>query len=339
MRLLPCLLATLLVSACAGPATDPTAPPPPDDVEAWNARFPQGRWVRAWGESTRSARQASLDARGQVAERMSSSITSESSSLARAVMRDTDVSDFQELQSEVRTTSTFHRAEMIRVVEPTAHEDGGTFRVLAVLDRNEVARAIQLEYDEVAAAWRPGASLHGPLPEWTAGWHRSREQFPRLLATAAESQAVSGLYPAGFTQDRARWEAIHASRDSVLRATEIVVELAPFEGIDATELAERLSAGFSRLGITARAGVCAGRDTSLRLRPRIESRQVIGEVLQLQLEGTIGRCEGAPWSEVAIAGSAMRGAGRDPASDLLRNMTPEAVASLLAESLGHVLPL
>lgn len=338
MRPLPILLALLLASGCSGPVTDPNAPPPPDAVEAWNARFPEGRWVRAWGESTRSARQAELDARGQVAERMSSSITSESSSLARAVMRDSEVADYQELQSEVRSTSTFQRAQMIRVVEPTAHEEDGVHRVLAVLDRNEVARAIQLDYDAVATRWRPSAALHGPLPEWTAGWHRSRELFPDLLATAAEAQAVSGLYPAGFSEDRARWESIHAERDSVLRATEIVLELAPQEAVDAGELVERLSAAFARLGVTARPGRCVGGETSLQLSPELESRQVIGEVVQMQLEGSIGPCGEAPWSDVAVAGPAMRGAGRDAMSDLLQNMTAEAMAPLLVESLGHVLP-
>lgn len=332
------LSAVLLLAACSGPATDPTAPPPPDDTEAWNARFPQGRWVRSWGESTRSARDAALDARGQVAGQMQSSITSESRSLARAVMRDTEVSDFQELELEVRSTSTFRRAELIRIVEATVHEDDGIHRVLAVLDRREVARAVQLDYDAVAARWRPSAVLEGPLPEWTAGWHRCREGVPQLLAAAAEAQAVSGLYPAGFSEDRGRLAAVHAARDSVLRATELVIEFSGGEAIDAGELAERLSAGFARLGVTARAGTCDADEVSLRLLPRLESRKVIGEVLRLQLDGTIGACGQAPWSEVSLAGPAMRGAGRDPKADLLRNMTAKELAPVLVESLGHVLP-
>ena len=229
-------------------------------------------------------------------------------------------------------------AELIRVVEATAHVDEGVHRVLAVLDRHEVARAVQLDYDAVAARWRPSAALHGPLPEWTAGWHRCREELPDLLATAAEAQAVSGLYPAGFSQDRARWVRIHAARDSVLRSTDIVVEFATVDGFDTGELAERLSAAFAQLGVTARTGECSSDDVSLLLSPDLESRQVIGEVLRLRLDGTIGPCGEAAWSELSLEGPPMRGAGRDPRTDLLRNMTAEALAPLLVESLGHVLP-
>jgi hypothetical protein len=333
------LVACLLAAACAGPATDPTAPPSPDDVDAWNARFAGERWVRAWGESRQSSRQAALDARGQIAEQVSSSITAESRSLARATMRDSEVEDFQDLRSDVRTTATFERAELIRVVENTAHEKDGVYRVMAVLDRQEVARAIQLEYDRVAATWRPSAALSGPLPDWTAGWYRCRDGFPEVLAAAAESHAVSGLYPAGFSNDRDRWEALLAARDSVLRDTEIVLELGAVGEIDASELAERLSAAFASLGVTASPGTCSAGDVALRLQPVLESRQVIGRVLSLELDGTIGPCHGPIWSELSLSGPDMRGAGRDPASDLMQNLTTETLASLLTESVGHILPV
>lgn len=335
--LLGILIATFL-SACSGPVTDPMAPPAPDDTQAWNARFPSGRWVRAWGESASSRRDAALDAKAQVAEQMRSSISSETTSLARAVMRDTDVTDFQELESQVRSTATFERAELIRTVEATEHEDDGIHRILAVLDRNEVARAIQLDYDEVAEGWRPSAALSGPLPEWSAGWHRCRQGFPAVLAAAAEAQAVSGLYPAGFSADRARWDAVHAARDSVLRATEIVMQLTPTDGVDIGELAERLGAGFARLGVTARTGTCNPGEVSLHLEPLLESRQVIGPILSLELNGTIGPCNAPAWSNVSLSGSAMRGEGRNPNANLMRNITAEALAPVLVESLGHILP-
>jgi hypothetical protein len=254
-------------------------------------------------------------------------------------MRDSEAEDFQDLRSEVRTTATFDRAELIRVVEGTAHEKSGVFRVMAVLDRQEVARAIQLEYDRVAATWRPSAAVSGSLPEWTAGWYRCRDGFPEVLAAAAESHAISGLYPAGFAKDRYRWESMLASRDSVLRDTELVLELGPTEEIDARELAERLSAAFASLGVTASPGTCSPGDVRLRLNPVLESRQVIGRVLSLELDGTIGPCDGPIWSELSLSGPQMRGAGRDPAADLMQNLTAESLASLLTESLGHVLPV
>ena len=77
---------------------------------------------------------------------------------------------------------------------------------------------------------------------------------------------------------------------------------------------------------------------SLQLEPVLESRQVIGRVLSLELDGTIGPCDEAAWSNVSLSGGAMRGEGRDPGEDLLRNMTAEEMGPVLVGSLGHVLP-
>ena len=79
----------------------------------------------------------------------------------------------------------------------------------------------------------PAPRSPGPLPEWTAGWHRCREGFPAVLAAAAEARATSGLYPGGFDSDRGLWEAVHTARDSMLRFTEIVMEIEPVSDIDA----------------------------------------------------------------------------------------------------------
>jgi hypothetical protein len=124
----------------------------------------------------------------------------------------------------------------------------------------------------------------------------------------------------------------------VLRSTEIVLEIEPVSSIDVGELAERASAAFARLGVTARAGKCGSGDVALRLTPDLKSRQVIGRVLSLELDGTIGPCDASAWSEVSLSGSAMRGEGRDPEANLLRNMSAEALEPLIVESLGHVLP-
>ena len=333
----------LILGACAGPATDPSTLPSPDDTQAWSGRFPQSRWVRGWGESNRSAREAELDAKAQVASQVRSSITAETTSLARAVMRDDEVHDFQDLMSEVRTTTTFSRAELIRIVEPTAHQADDVHRVLAVLDRRELARAFQMDYDDVAASWRPSfAALDaasGDLPEWTAAWHRCRDGFARVLGIAAETRAASGLDPAGYGSDLMMWRIANAGRDSVLQSTEIVMDIGPVDGLDAHELAERLVSGFAQLGVTARTGDCRRSEAALRLTPHLSSHQVIGRVLSLELRGEIGPCgDERSWSEVSLAGSAMRGEGRDPEGDLLRSMTPEAVALILSESLGHLLP-
>jgi len=338
------ILVLLILGGCAGPATDPGALPAPDDMQAWTERFPQNRWVRGWGESNRSAREAELDAKAQVANQVRSSITAETTSLARAVMQDDEVHDFQDLVSEVRSTTTFSRAELIRIVEPTVHEVDQVHRVLAVLDRRELARAFQMDYDDVAASWRPSFSAlnaaSGDLPEWTAAWNRCRDGFGRVLGVAAETRAVSGLNPAGYGSDQAMWRRANASRDSVLQYTEIVMDIGPVDGLDSRELAERLVSGFAQLGVTARTGDCRPSEASLRLTPHLSSRQVIGSVLSLELQGEIGPCgDSQSWYEVRLAGSAMRGEGRDPEGDLLRSMTPEAVALILTESLGHLLPL
>ena len=343
LRIVPLLTTLLLVVACAGPETDPNALPAPEDTKAWASRFPNSHWVTAWGVSETSFREAEQDAKAQVAAQVRSSITAETTSLARAVMRDDEVTDFQELVSEVRTTTTFTRAQLIRRVDASVHQEGDQRKVLAVLDRHELARVLQGDYDTAAVAWRQAADgldlARGDLPAWTVAWHRFRGGFAEVLATAAETRAVTGLNPQGYTADQARWAAGHAARDSVLRHTQIVLVLAPTVGLDPAELAERLSAAFVELGVGARAGNCVRGDEALRLEPVLTSRSVIGRVVSLELRGTFGPCTGGlVWSEVVISGSALRGDGRDPEADLLRSLTPEALAPLLRESLGHVVP-
>jgi hypothetical protein len=343
-RLILLLAATTLLGACGGPpADDPFALPAPDDTAGWADRFRADRWVTAWGLSTASFREAEQDARAQVAAQVQSSITAETTSLARAVMRDDEVSDFQELVSEVRTTTTFTRAQLIRRVDQTVHVEDGVHKVLAVLDRHELATHLQDDYDAVASAWRRAADglapVRGDLPAWTVAWHRFRGGFAEVLATAAETRAATGLNPQGYTADQARWSAGHAARDSVLRSTVVVLSVAPEAGLDPVELAERLAAGFAELGVTTRVGACARGDRVLRLQPTLTSRTVIGRVVSLELRGTFGPCTGGlVWSEVAIDGAALRGDGRDPEADLLASMTPEALAPLLRASLGHVIP-
>jgi len=258
------------------------------------------------------------------------------------VMRDEEENDFQELISEVTTTTNFSHAELIRVVDASAHVTGGTHKVLAVLDRHDLARVLQDEYEADATTWRSAAGsldlAAGDPAAWTAAWHRYREGFAEVVAKAAATRAATGRDPDGYRDDRRRWEHAHATRDSVLRHLDLVLVLAPDPELDQAELAERLGAGLAHLGVTARGGACRPGDAALRLEPRLTWTTVIGKVVSLELRGTIGPCDGAPWSEVVIAGSALRGDGRDPTADLLASMTPEALAPLLRESLGHVVP-
>jgi len=339
--LLPVIL--IMFGACSRPETDPYALPAPDDTKAWAQRYPTSDWFSAWGTSTTSFTEAVMDAQAQVAAQVRSSITAETTSLARAIMRDNEVTDFQELISEVRTTTTFTRAQLIQRVDATLHIEGDQHLVMAVLDKQLLARTLQGDYDTAAAKWRPAAAgldrHNGDLPGWTVAWHRFRGGFAELLSTAAETRATTGLYPAGYRQDQATWAAGHAARDSVLGSTRIVLQLAPTEGLDPVELSERLAAAFAELGVGTRMGNCKRGDETLRLEPVLTSHRVIGRVVSLELRGTFGPCTGGlTWSEVAISGSALRGDGREPEADLLRSMTPEVVAPLLKESLGHVIP-
>ena len=333
----------IALSGCAGTYDDPNAPPAPDDIAGWARRFPESRWTTAWGTSSESARDADLDARAQVSARVRSSIRAETTSLARAVMRNEDVNDFQELISEVTTTTEFSRAELIRAVDASAHHEDGQYRVLAVLDRHELASILQADYDEAAVSWRSvGIALddaRGDLPAWTAAWHRYRGEFAGVVAVAGEIRGTTGLNPDGYRSDQARWRSAHADRDSVLGNLDLVLVLAPVEGLDIAELSERLAAGFAQLGVTARGGRCGAGAATLRLEPQLTWTTVIGKVVSLELRGTIGPCAGDEvWSEVVIAGSALRGDGRDPTGDLLESMTAEELGPLLEESLGHVVP-
>jgi len=336
-----CACGVLLVG-CAGSRPDPARSPAPGDVEGWARALPRSTYLTAWGSSTESSREAGLDAQAQVAAQVSSSLTAETTSIARAVMHDTEITDFQELVSEVRTTTRFEHAELIRLVEPTRHEVGGEHRVLAALRRSDLARVLQEDYDTAAVGFRSSAAgldaAAGDLPGWTSAWARCRRSFASLVAAAAETRTGAGVDPFGFGADRATWERAHAARDSVLRDLDVVIDLAAHPEIDGDELGSRLRAGFAHLGVRAATAECRPGAVRLRLVPELVWTRIIGSVVSLELRGTVGPCSGDDWSEAVIAGPALRGEGRDPVADMLGGLTPEALAPELREALGHVIP-
>lgn len=329
-------------AGCAGTSPDPYAPPAPDDTEGWARALPRSTYVTAWGTSRESAREAALDAQAQVAAQVRSSLTAETRSIARAIMRDNEVTDFQELVSEVRTTTSFEHAELIRVVEPSRHEKNGEFLVLAALRRSDLARVLQEGYDTAAASFRPAAArldaAAGDPPGWTSAWAGVRRSFAVLVAAVAETRTGAGVDPAGFGADRATWRRAHAARDSVLESLDVVLDLAALPDLDGDDLAARLRAGLGHLGVRAATAECRPGSVRLALVPELETTRIIGEVVSLELRGAVGPCEGDIWSEVVIAGSVLRGDGRDPVADLLSGLTPEALAPELREALGHVIP-
>jgi hypothetical protein len=124
----------------------------------------------------------------------------------------------------------------------------------------------------------------------------------------------------------------------VLQDLDLVLDLAAHPDIDTDELAARLRAGLAGLGVRAATAGCRPGAVRLALDPELTITRIIGEVVSLELRGAIGPCGGNAWSEVVIAGRALRGDGRDPVADLLSGLTPEALAPELRESLGHVIP-
>jgi|GEM_PF-2204716 len=346
-RLLPvALLLTICLAAAGcggGPAArDSNALPAPDDIEGWNRRIPAGV-IAVWGMSDESPRQAELDAKAQVAATIQSTLESETTSFMAATMRDADVQDVQEMTSRVTVRTTFSRAELIRVVPGTAHHKDGVYRVMAGVERQELATALSADYEAASVRFRSNgellAGLTHELPAYTAAWSRTRDAYADVLARAVEVRTASRLDPAGLAADRDSWRRLEAERAALLNGLTVVIQLKEHPELNHQELAERLRAGFARLGVGASGSRCVPGAALLELEPILTWTRVIGRVCALELSGELRPCDGDDiWTEVEVSDSALRGEGRDPVGQLQRNLTPEILASLLRESLSHVIP-
>ena len=105
---------------------------------------------------------------------------------------------------------------------------------------------------------------------------------------------------------------------------EFALLLADHPQLNHEELSGRITRALTTLGLSVVGDSCKPGAVVLRVSPATTWTNVMGRVVQLELNGEVGFCDqGEPWSLFRIHGSEMRGEGRMPMIDLWQQQDPE----------------
>ena len=340
-------LLLLFLTACSGGGYNQSGStentPDPEDKTSWNARFPAGTYITAWGVSTESMRQAEQDAKAMVAAAVRSSIASELTSEMQSESFGGEIRDHQRLESITKIRTHFEHAELIRLVPPTAHHRKGEYWVMAALSRREAAEELMIPYREEAATFRFLAarldSLQDNPPGFTKTWQELKKHYKKMEPEAAEVRAVAGGNLPEIIRDDALYSGAQNSRLILLENLEFALLLAEHPQLNHEELSSRISAALATLGLSVVGDSCRPGAVGLKVSPETTWTNVMGRVVQLELKGEVGFCtKGEPWSLFRIHGSEMRGEGRTPMKDLWQQQDPDFLKDQLKMILTPYLP-
>lgn len=333
------LLALLFLVGCGGtPAakTDYSA----IKERSSGAQYSEAQYIVGHGISNTSQREADLDAKAQVAEQIRSSIRSETTAFAKAVIRNGSSDDSQVLTSKVQASAQFSRGEMIRIVPASRKFEKGQYQSVAQISRSELSQILIAEYEDAAIAFRQhdNPDLANDLAAFTSSWKQAKRAYTKMAATACEIQAViRGAYQP-FTIDRDLMQKFNQQRLTWLSNIHVAVRVRSGGNIDTYAMAESISGAMAELGLVADGNRCADGLLLLDLTPSVIWKKFYGtDVCEVTLSGNLKNCAtGNVLSEVSISG--LNGEGKDPIRRMHNRATPEKIAPLLSESLGHVLP-
>ncbi len=352
-RLILPLLLVILLTACSGGNYSSTPGrysepeenyPDPKNKTAWSNRFPGDQYIIAWGVSNKNSQLAEQNAKTQVAAAVQSTIESELISVMESETTNAINSEYQKLHLHTKVTSNFNHAELIRIVQPTAHHQDNEFRVLAVLSRAEAARELMIPYNEQAADFRLFAteldSFQADYPRFTKTWNKLKLQHGKMLEPAAEVRAVTGYQPLQIRQDEERWQLAQASRIKILSDAVVVVNFANHPNLNNEVLAGKIHAALATLGLSSASGECTRGTVGLKAVPELQWHHIMGRVAELTLLCEVGLCEKQNSSfNFEISGREMRGEGRQPLKDLMENLQPSFLAREIRNNLKYILPL
>lgn len=310
-------------------------------------KYPMKQYITAWGYSKNSAHEAELDAKARISEQIASRIQAETKSVATAQMENSVVTDSQYLESSVNSVTSFDRAELIQcIVDEHPLRQEAEYRAFGYLSRVTLGTELAQEYLDYAVVFRTGfaharAAFPSPM-EFTPAWHTARSGFRNMVKVVGEYQAVTGLQPASWTDDRAQFQEMAEMRSELLGQVEIAVQLQDVAELDTEAIAAAINGALSRLGLKASGGTCRPTTTLLmELKPKIRWYQLIGaQYCQASFIGLIHPCSNLTISQpIVITGKMLEGSGKNPLANLVKRVTPELLAPLLEHSLSAVLPV
>lgn len=309
-----------------------------------SAKYPESSYITALGISSSSQREADLNARVQVAEQIRSRIESETISFAEAVMRNSEVNDYQRLTLEVRSQTEFNRAELIRIDSEFRGYQKEAFHSFAYISRSKLAEILSSDYQDAALLFQlhlgQHSALHSDIAAYTLSWRRAFKAYTEMASLACMIQAVTHNPFPTFQEARISMRELDRDRVSLLARTKVFLFLIDNTELNHSQLEESLTSALVELGVSAVSGKCSGDALQLQLSTSVAWKRIMVDICEVTLAGELLDCAtGSKLTEVSLSGPTLCGQGRDPLGNLQRHATPTALIPLLRESLQHVLPL
>ncbi|MCP4143901.1 MAG: hypothetical protein GY752_01310 [bacterium] len=333
------LLALLFLIGCGG------TPPAKTDYSAIKERasganYPEAQYIVSRGISNTSQREADLDAKAQVAEQVRSSIRSEVTAFAKAVILNGSSNDSEVLTSKIQASAEFSRAEMIKIARGSRKRIKGQYQSVAYISRSELSQILIAEYELAAVAFHQhdNPDLANDLAAFTSSWKQAKRAYTQMAATACEIQAVTRRPYQPLASDRELLKKYNRQRLTWLSNIHVAVRIRDGGNIDTYAMAESISGAMTELGLVADGNKCTDGLLLLDLTPSVSWKKFYGnDVCEVTLSGSLENCAtGNVLSQVSISG--LNGEGRDPIRKMHNRATPEKIAPMLSESLEHVLP-
>lgn len=346
----PCLILLLLMmlTSCArSPGYQQNTSedfPAPENKTAWNQYFSEKSYIKAWGVSTRNAQMAGQNAQAAVAAAVRSSIESELVSVMKSESIQGEVRDYQKLESITKTRTHFKHAELIKLVPQTTHKKNGEYWVMAVLSRREAADELMIPYLEYAVPFRLQAgrleALNNDCPAFTKTWKKVQAHYRKLKPAAAEVRAVAGGPFPEMVNDENLFHQAELSRQNLLHELKVNIQVEEQPELNQAELVRVISEAIMDLGLSVSGGFCQDGFVSLKISPDLKWKNIMGQIVELQLLGDVGICgEEDSWTGFTIKDRRMRGEGRRPLVDLGKRIESDYLSDYFYNILDQYLPL
>jgi hypothetical protein len=293
-------------------------------------RYFAAGYVTDFGESASGMEGAEADARARVAQQVRSQVSSQLDLLETETAGPGGAESSEARRREVRVTTDFSRADLIRIVE--RREADGRFHAYAALDKDEAGRVLGPEYDAAAAEFRAAAaealaSLTNARA-FTSAYQRARRAAAVVRSRGAELAAVSPVRAADVRKDWALLAEVRGARVRVLQSHAVSALGAPEAQPVVAATAQALA---THLGVP----VAAGGRLGLKVQVEESFLRAVGVCCKWAVKLTL---DGAPLPfDVAPVGCARdRNLAREAVA---REFSPDKLAEPLRTAFAAVLPL
>lgn len=323
--------ATLLLASCGA---TPKAPLPAPET-----RYPANRYLMAVGEGDGRV-SAEAAAKAGVAEQISAKIESSLSVRTQSDGRRED----QRIDARVKSTSTFRRAELIKVVPRYTRCADGRCTAVAVLHRGEADAALGEEYRAPAERFRRAAKAARAatrITEFTRQFRIAEAAWADVAPLANWRHALTGAPE--VAQDAKIRAGLLAARDERMRTLRLSV-IASDDDVGRTT-AGALAAALTRLGISAQPARTCSDGYAIATIGAVEcGTGSFGPRCALPLQAGLRPCADSK-TLATLDLRAARLAGASPRSEadarrrLLERVTADSLAAPLAEQVRPVFPV